>query len=90
MKMPLPGKFREMEDYWNESQRALVPVGPAPPAANGWISEFGQYRAQHAGPDDWVNSFEQQHGPSGWASEFERVSMEYRLLYICCLLCYPE
>ncbi|KAL8166122.1 hypothetical protein V2J09_007621 [Rumex salicifolius] len=69
MRMPLPGRFREMDDYWNESQRVLAPV---PPSADGWITEFGQQRVQHAGPDDWVNSFEQQHGPNGWASEFDR------------------
>lgn len=68
-KGPPPGRFRELEEYWNESQGAL---GPGPHAADGWIAEFGQHRAEHGGPDAWAHSFVQQHGANGWASEFEQ------------------
>ena len=71
-KGPPPGRFRELEEYWNESQGAL---GPGPHAADGWIAEFGQHRAEHGGPDAWAHSFVQQHGANGWASEFEQVGM---------------
>ncbi|XWS11457.1 hypothetical protein CRYUN_Cryun38cG0084500 [Craigia yunnanensis] len=66
---PMPGRFRELEDYWNESQGILKPSANA---ADGWVTEFSQHRAQHGDSDAWVHSFEQQHGASGWASEFEQ------------------
>lgn len=69
-KGPLPGRFRELEDYWNESQGALRP-GPHP--ADGWIAEFNQHRVDHGDPDAWAHSFEQQHGANGWVSEFDQV-----------------
>lgn len=68
-KGPLPGRFRELEDYWNESQ-GMRNTGPHP--ADGWVAEYGQHRAAHGDPDAWAHSFEQQHGANGWASEFER------------------
>ena len=71
-KGPPPGRFRELEEYWNESQGAL---GPGPHAADGWIGEFGRHRAEHGNPDVWARSFVQQHGADGWASEFEQVGM---------------
>ncbi|XAR67296.1 hypothetical protein NMG60_11002000 [Bertholletia excelsa] len=64
-----PGRFREMEKYWNESQGMLA---PGPPAGNGWVEEFARHRAEHGDPDAWAQSFELQHGANGWASEFER------------------
>lgn len=73
-KGPLPGRFRELEDYWNESQ-SMCNTGPHP--ADGWVAEYGQHRAAHGDPDAWAHSFEQQHGANGWASEFERVRMSY-------------
>lgn len=69
-KGPLPGRFRELEDYWNESQGVLK---PGPHAAEGWVSEFSQHRGELGDPEAWAHSFEQQHGPNGWASEFEQV-----------------
>ncbi|GAA0174871.1 membrane trafficking regulatory protein [Lithospermum erythrorhizon] len=63
----MPGRSREMEEYWNESQ-ALKPHNPA----DGWISEFSQHQNTYGGPDSWVQSFEREHGANGWASEFER------------------
>ncbi|KAG9143930.1 hypothetical protein Leryth_016124 [Lithospermum erythrorhizon] len=63
----MPGRSREMEEYWNESQ-ALKPHNPA----DGWISEFSQNQNTYGGPDSWVQSFEREHGANGWASEFER------------------
>lgn len=66
---PLPGKHWEMEKYWNESQGTLKDtVHPE----GKWISEYRQHEAEHAHPNGWVHSFEQQHGANGWASEFER------------------
>ncbi|XP_010539370.1 PREDICTED: peroxisome biogenesis protein 5 isoform X2 [Tarenaya hassleriana] len=65
----IPGRFREMEDYWNESQGVMRP-GPHP--ADGWVTEFNQHGMDHGGPDAWVKSFEQQHGMNGWVSEFEQ------------------
>ncbi|XP_028794410.1 peroxisome biogenesis protein 5-like isoform X1 [Neltuma alba] len=64
-----PGRFRELEDYWNESQGNLQ---PAAHVADGWINEFHQQREIHANPDAWARSFEQQHGVNGWVSEFEQ------------------
>ncbi|XP_065863047.1 peroxisome biogenesis protein 5 [Euphorbia lathyris] len=68
-KGPLPGRFRELDDYWNESQGGMR---PGPHAADGWITEFSQQRPDHGGPDAWAHAFEQQHGANGWASEFEQ------------------
>lgn len=64
---PVPGRFPELEEYWNESQ------GMRPPSdgADGWVSEFAQQRVPHDDPNMWVQSFERQHGANGWASEFE-------------------
>lgn len=73
----LPGTFRELEDYWNESQGSMR---PGPPVADNWAAEFGQYRAQHGDPDAWAHSFEQQHGAGGWVSEFEKVSKYLELV----------
>ncbi|KAG5033510.1 hypothetical protein JHK85_017492 [Glycine max] len=67
-KGPMPERFRELEDYWNESQGNLR-LGP--PAPDGWISEFSQQREKYDNPDSWANSFEQQYGANGWVSEFE-------------------
>ncbi|KAK2639947.1 hypothetical protein Ddye_027742 [Dipteronia dyeriana] len=69
VKGPLPGRFQELEDYWNESQGM---VRPGAPAVDGWITEYSQHRAAHGDPDAWARSFEQQHGANGWASEFEK------------------
>ncbi|XP_044472597.1 peroxisome biogenesis protein 5 isoform X2 [Mangifera indica] len=69
VKGPLPGRYRELEDYWNESQGMLKP-GPQP--ADGWVAEYSQHRAAHDNPNAWAHSFEQQHGVNGWASEFEQ------------------
>ncbi|XP_022732919.1 peroxisome biogenesis protein 5 isoform X2 [Durio zibethinus] len=66
---PVPGRFRELEDYWNESQGILKPGARS---ADGWVTEFSQYTAQHGDTNAWVRSFEQQHGASSWASEFEQ------------------
>ncbi|XP_038684471.1 peroxisome biogenesis protein 5-like [Tripterygium wilfordii] len=68
-KRPLPGRFRELEDYWNESQGVLR---HGPHAADGWVAEFSQQRAEPSNPDAWAHSFEQQHGANGWVSEFEQ------------------
>ncbi|KAL7248952.1 hypothetical protein ACSBR1_011178 [Camellia fascicularis] len=65
---PLPGRFRELDEYWNESQGMLKP-GPLP--ADGWVAEYAQHRVQHGDPNAWAQSFERQHGANGWASEFE-------------------
>ncbi|XP_027333558.1 peroxisome biogenesis protein 5 isoform X2 [Abrus precatorius] len=67
-KGPMPERFRELEDYWNESQGNLR---HGPPAADGWITEFSQHRENLDNPDSWANSFEQQYGVNGWVSEFE-------------------
>jgi peroxin-5 len=69
-KGPLAGRFRELEDYWNESQGALR---PGPPQSDGWVAEFSQHRIDHGDPNAWAHSFEQQHGANSWASEFEQV-----------------
>ncbi|XWS27654.1 hypothetical protein CRYUN_Cryun25bG0000100 [Craigia yunnanensis] len=66
---PMPGRFRELEDCWNESQGILKPGAHA---ADGWVTEFSQHRAHRGDPDAWAHSFEQQHGASGWVSEFEQ------------------
>lgn len=65
---PLPGRFRELDDYWNESQGMMK---PGPHAADGWVTEYTQRRVDHGDPNTWAHSFEQQHGANGWASEFE-------------------
>ncbi|KAJ4869066.1 Peroxisome biogenesis protein 5 [Raphanus sativus] len=67
----IPGRFRELDDYWNESQAVTKP-GLHP--ADNWAAEFDQHQhgMNHGGPDAWVNSFEQQHGVNGWATEFEQ------------------
>lgn len=69
-KGPMPERFRELDDYWNESQGN--PRHDAH-AADGWITEYSQNRERHDNPDAWANSFEQQYGVNGWASEFEHV-----------------
>nr|DAD29004.1 TPA_asm: hypothetical protein HUJ06_030472 [Nelumbo nucifera] len=69
-KGPLAGKFRELEEYWNESQHAVRP-GPSH-TADRWVSEYGQQRPEHGDPETWAHSFERQHGINGWASEFEQ------------------
>jgi hypothetical protein len=66
----MPERFRELDDYWNESQGNQIHGAHA---ADGWISEFSQNRERYDNPDAWANSFEQQHGVNGWASEFEHV-----------------
>lgn len=66
----MPERFRELEDYWNESQSN---VRHGAHAADGWITEYSQTRERHDNPDFWANSFEQQHGANGWVSEFEHV-----------------
>lgn len=66
---PLPGRYPELEEYWNES----LAMKPVPHVADGWINEFAQNRVGHADPNAWAQSFEQQHGANGWASEFEHV-----------------
>ncbi|KAK4778796.1 hypothetical protein SAY86_006324 [Trapa natans] len=68
-KGPLPGRYRELEEYWNESQGMMRPV---PHVADGWANEFNQLRVNHGNPESWARSFEQQHGSNGWASEFEQ------------------
>lgn len=67
-KGPMPERFRELEDYWNESQSN---VRHGAHAADGWITEYSQTRERNDNPDFWANSFEQQHGANGWVSEFE-------------------
>ncbi|PNY06575.1 peroxisome biogenesis protein 5-like [Trifolium pratense] len=67
-KGPMPERFRELDDYWNESQGNQIHGAHA---ADGWISEFSQNRERYDNPDAWANSFEQQHGVNGWVSEFE-------------------
>ncbi|KAJ8534391.1 hypothetical protein K7X08_016119 [Anisodus acutangulus] len=64
---PVPGRYPELEEYWNES----LAMKPAPQVADGWINEFAQNRVGHGDPNAWVQSFEQQNGANGWASEFE-------------------
>ncbi|VVB16193.1 unnamed protein product [Arabis nemorensis] len=65
----IPGRFRELDEYWNESQAVMKP-GLHP--ADSWAAEFNQRGMDHGGPDAWVQSFEQQHGVNGWATEFEQ------------------
>ncbi|KAL1195231.1 Peroxisome biogenesis protein 5 [Cardamine amara subsp. amara] len=65
----IPGRFQELDNYWNESQ-AVVKPGLHP--ADNWAAEFNQHGIDHGGPDSWVQSFEQQHGVNGWATEFEQ------------------
>ncbi|ESQ42805.1 hypothetical protein EUTSA_v10012791mg [Eutrema salsugineum] len=65
----IPGRFRELDDYWNESQAVMKP-GSHP--ADSWAAEFNQHGRDDGGPDSWVQSFEQQHGVNGWATEFEQ------------------
>lgn len=69
-KGPVPGRYRELEEYWNESQATLRPVDPL--TADGWIAEYNQHVAPPGNPEAWAHSFEQQHGANGWASEFEQ------------------
>ncbi|OVA13117.1 Tetratricopeptide repeat-containing domain [Macleaya cordata] len=69
-KGPLPGRVRELEEYWNESQGTLRAV--APHAADGWAAEYNQQLVSRGDPESWANSFEQQHGSNGWASEFQQ------------------
>ncbi|KAH6778671.1 peroxin 5 [Perilla frutescens var. frutescens] len=64
---PVPGRYPELEEYWNESQS----MKPWPGGADGWVSEFAQQRVPRDDPNMWVQSFERQHGANGWASEFE-------------------
>ncbi|PIN04354.1 TPR repeat-containing protein [Handroanthus impetiginosus] len=64
---PMPGRFPELEEYWNESQG----MRPGPHGPDAWVSEFSQQRVHHDDPNTWVQSFERQHGANGWASEFE-------------------
>lgn len=63
---PMPGRFREMEEYWNESQI----MKPRSHPVDGWVSEFMQHPVGHGDPNSWVQSFEQEHGANGWVSEF--------------------
>ncbi|CAK9148937.1 unnamed protein product [Ilex paraguariensis] len=70
---PMPGRFRDLEEYWNESQG----MKPGPHVADGWVTEFARHRVDHGDPNTWAQSFEQQHGASGWASEFEQVRKCY-------------
>ncbi|MBA0661086.1 hypothetical protein Goklo_012998, partial [Gossypium klotzschianum] len=65
----MPGGFRKLEDYWNESQGVLKPGAHA---ADGWVTEFSQNRPHHGDLEAWAHSFEQKHGAGGWASEFEQ------------------
>ncbi|XP_021735517.1 peroxisome biogenesis protein 5-like [Chenopodium quinoa] len=65
LKGPLPGRVRELEEYWNESQGVRAPV------ADGWVAEYRQNKPELFNPNGWANLFEQEHGPNGWASEFE-------------------
>ncbi|KAL0353430.1 UNVERIFIED_CONTAM: Peroxisome biogenesis protein 5 [Sesamum angustifolium] len=64
---PIPGRYPELEEYWNESQG----MRPGPHGADGWISEFTKHQVAPDDPNMWVQSFERQHGANGWASEFE-------------------
>ncbi|KAL3851064.1 hypothetical protein ACJIZ3_012946 [Penstemon smallii] len=64
---PMPGRFPELEEYWNESQS----MKPGPHGSDGWVAEFSQHRVAHDDPNMWVQSFDRQHGANGWASEFE-------------------
>ncbi|CAI9088096.1 OLC1v1022335C2 [Oldenlandia corymbosa var. corymbosa] len=67
---PMHGRYRELEEYWNESQSMRPPI---PNAADGWVTEFAHHHPVGlSDPGNWVQSFEQEHGTNGWASEFER------------------
>ncbi|KAL5066521.1 hypothetical protein RYX36_028258, partial [Vicia faba] len=57
-KRPMPEIFREIDNYWNESQGNVIQGAHA---SDGWISEFSQNRERYDNPDAWANSFEQQH-----------------------------
>lgn len=67
---PVPGRYPELEEYWNEAQN-MKPLSGG--GADGWASEFAQQRVPHDDPNMWAQSFERQHGANGWASEFEHV-----------------
>ncbi|KAK1293647.1 Peroxisome biogenesis protein 5 [Acorus calamus] len=69
MRGPMHGTYRELEEYWNESQGTMQPH--IPHATDGWVAEFNQNRA-HGDPEAWANSFERLHGTNDWASEFEQ------------------
>ncbi|KAJ3677593.1 hypothetical protein LUZ60_003317 [Juncus effusus] len=83
MRGPVQGQFRDMEQYWNESQGGAV---MRPPGmindSNNWISEFSNQQRFNDGnnPDAWAQSFEQQHGANGWASEFEQEQNQMALM----------
>ncbi|KAL6567660.1 Peroxisomal membrane signal receptor PTS1 [Orobanche gracilis] len=64
---PIPGRYPELDEYWNESQG----MKSGPIGADGWVSEFTQHQVPHDDPNMWIQSFERQHGSNGWASEFE-------------------
>lgn len=68
-KGPVAGRFRELDDYWNESQGV---ARPGAHAAEGWVSEFTQHRPQFGNPEAWAHQFEQQQGANPWVSEFEQ------------------
>lgn len=70
LREPMRGQFRELEEYWTETQGSLR-SGMPNFAADKWASEFAQQRAS-GDPETWAHSFEQQHGINGWASEFEQ------------------
>lgn len=70
---PMPGRFPELEEYWNESQS----MKPGPHVSDGWATEFAQHRAARDDPNMWVQSFERQHSSNGWASEFDHVRNIY-------------
>ncbi|XP_051124811.1 peroxisome biogenesis protein 5 isoform X2 [Andrographis paniculata] len=63
----IPGRFSELEEFWNESQG----MKPGPHGVDGWVSEFSQHQAARGDPNMWVQQFERKHGANGWASEFE-------------------
>lgn len=73
---PMPGRYPELEEYWNESQG----MKPMSNGADGCVSEFAQQRVPRDDPNMWVQSFERQHGTNGWASEFEHVSVLVNLI----------
>ncbi|KAL6999002.1 Peroxisomal membrane signal receptor PTS1 [Sarracenia purpurea var. burkii] len=77
-KGPQHGRFRELEEYWNESQGMLR---PGPQAADGWVAEYAQHRVEPVNPGAWAQSFDQQHGVNGWASEFEQEQSQISSVY---------
>ncbi|KAM1039695.1 hypothetical protein TB2_028606 [Malus domestica] len=79
-KGPLPARFRELDDYWNESQAITKPGAHA---AQGWVTEFSQHRLDHGDPNTWAHSFERQPGANGWASEFEQVKEYCSFCFNC-------